>query len=136
MAAITLLASEAVALAQSASHQKARQSQTSKAQTPQANAAFEKAVKLGDEARLSGRLGEALDHYAKALQIRPTWADGWWNVGAILYEGDRYAEARDAFRNLVSLEPKRGPAWGMLGLCEFQTREYERAVVSLQQGRT
>ncbi len=92
-------------------------------------------VKLGDEARLAGRLGEALDLYAKALQMRPIWADGWWNVGAILYEGDRYAEARDAFRNLVSLDPKRGPAWGMLGLCEFQTREYERAVVSMQRGR-
>jgi tetratricopeptide (TPR) repeat protein len=106
------------------------------AQSSQPNAAFDQAVKKGDEARLAGRLSEAFDHYAKALQIRPKWADGWWNVGTILYEGDRYPEARDAFRNLVALEPKRGPAWGMLGLCEFQTREYERATVSLQRGRT
>jgi len=107
----------------------------SKSQSNQANVAFDKAVKEGDEARLAGKLSDALDLYAVALRIRPTWADGWWNVGAIFYEGDRYAEARDAFRNLVSLEPNRGPAWGMLGLCEFQTREYERAGVSLQRGR-
>ena len=45
-------------------------------------------------------------------------------------------EARDAFRNLVALDEKNGRAWGMLGLCEFQTKEYERAVVSLQRGRS
>jgi len=133
MAAVILVAS-AVARAQSPGGPRGKRA-PSKAQTAQTNAAFDKTVKLGDEARLAGRLGEALDLYAKALQMRPIWADGWWNVGAILYEGDRYAEARDAFRNLVSLDPKRGPAWGMLGLCEFQTREYERAVVSLQRGR-
>ena len=71
----------------------------------------------------------------KALKLRPTWAEGWWNIGAILYDSDRYPEARDAFRNFVALDPKRGAAWGMLGLCEFQTREYDRAVISLQRGR-
>lgn len=133
LVAIILLAAQGVVRAQSAPRPKAKS--PAKTQTAQTTAAFDRAVKLGDEARLAGRLGEALDHYAKALQIRATWADGWWNVGAIFYEGDRYAEARDAFRNLVSLEPQRGPAWGMLGLCEFQTREYERAVVSLQRSR-
>lgn len=134
LVAIILLASQGVVCAQTSPRPKARPS-ASKAQTAQTTAAFDRAVKLGDEARLAGRLGEALDHYAKALQLRATWSDGWWNVGAIFYEGDRYAEARDAFKNLVSLEPQRGPAWGMLGLCEFQTREYERAVVSLQRSR-
>jgi len=106
------------------------------AQKPAPNSpAFSEAVKLGDEARLAHRLEEALAHYAKALRIQPRWADGWWYVGATLYEMDRYAEARDAFRNVVALEPERGMAWGMLGLCEFQTREFERAGASLLRGR-
>jgi tetratricopeptide (TPR) repeat protein len=104
--------------------------------TPQTNAAFEQAVKSADEARDAGRLEEALGLYGKALQLRPDWAEGWWYAGTILYDGDRYAEARDAFRNLVAIDPKRAHGWGMLGLCEFQTREYDRAVVSLQRGRS
>lgn len=98
-------------------------------------AGFSEVVRRADEARLTGRLDEAAALYLQALRARPAWPEGWWYVGTIFYEKDRYAEARDAFRNLVALEPKNGPAWGMLGLCEFQTREYERAVVSLQRGR-
>ena len=101
----------------------------------QSTAEFDQTVKLGDEARLAGRLSEALDLYANALRIRPQWPEGWWYVATIFYDGDRFLEARDAFRNLVVLDPKNGPAWGMLGLCEFQTREYDRAIVSLQRGR-
>jgi len=104
--------------------------------TPQQDAAFDNAVKLADEARNAGRLDQAIASYSDALRIRPKWPDGWWYVGAIFYEKDLYEQARDAFRNLVSLEPNRGPAWGMLGLCEFQTRDYERAVTSLQRGRS
>lgn len=100
------------------------------------NAEFDQLVKRADEAREATQLLEALELYGKALQLRPNWAEGWWYAGTILYEKDRYPEARDAFRNLVTLEPKRAHAWGMLGLCEFQTREYERAVNSLQRGRT
>jgi tetratricopeptide (TPR) repeat protein len=99
-------------------------------------AAFDEAVRKADQAREAGRLEEALDLYGKALQIRPNWAEGWWYAGTILYDGDRYADARDAFRNLVTIEPKRAHAWGMLGLCEYQTREYDRAVNSLQRGRS
>ncbi|MCI0663027.1 MAG: tetratricopeptide repeat protein [Acidobacteria bacterium] len=104
--------------------------------SPKTNSEFDQLVKRADEAREAAQLLEALDLYGKALQMRPNWAEGWWYAGTILYEKDRYAEAQDAFRNLVTLEPKRAHAWGMLGLCEFQTREYERAVNSLQRGRT
>ena len=97
--------------------------------------AFDQAVKLGDEARTAGRLDEAIQSYTDALKIQPKWPDGWWYMGAIFYEKDRYLEARDAFRKLVALQPNRGPVWGMLGLCEFQTRDYEQAVTSLQRGR-
>jgi len=107
-----------------------------KTSADQSNAAFDQAVKLGDEARQADQLPAALDHYATALKIRPDWKEGWWNTGAILYEQDHYTEARDAFRKLVSLDANNGTAWGMLGLCEFQTREYEPAIVSLLRGRS
>src|SRR5215831_1769259 len=68
-----------------------------KTSAEQSNAAFDQAVKLGDEARQADQLPAALDHYATALKIRPDWTEGWWDTGAILYEEDHYPEARDAF---------------------------------------
>ena len=105
---------------------------------PQVNAEvqFERFVKQADEARLAERFEDAVALYSEALKIKPKWPDGWWYVGAIFYQKDLYAQARDAFQNLVALEPERGPAWAMLGLCQFQTGEYERAGVSLQRGRS
>jgi tetratricopeptide (TPR) repeat protein len=104
--------------------------------TSQQDAEFDKAVKSADEARLAGRLDDAIQSYNDAMRMRPRWPDGWWYLGAILYEKDLFAPARDAFSNLVALDPKRGPGWGMLGLCQFQTREYEPAVNSLQRARS
>lgn len=132
---LTLLMGSAVTtLGQSTSRQERVPPNTRAAS--QQKAAFDNAVKLGDEARTAGRLDEAIESYNNALRIRPEWPDGWWYLGAIFYEKDLYAQARDAFINLVALDPKRGPVWGMLGLCEFQTRNYERAVTALQRGRS
>ena len=97
---------------------------------------FARFVKLADEARQAERFDEAVSLYAQALKIKPKWPDGWWYVGAIFYQKDLYPQARDAFQNLVALEPERGPAWAMLGLCLFQTGEYERAALALQRGRS
>jgi tetratricopeptide (TPR) repeat protein len=135
IAVATLLVSGVVMRAQAQPQSKGRQP-IQKTTADESNAAFDQAVKLGDEARQADQLREALDHYATALKLRPNWKEGWWNTGAILYEQDHYPEARDAFRNLVSLEADNGPAWGMLGLCEFQTREYDRAIISLLRGRS
>jgi tetratricopeptide (TPR) repeat protein len=107
------------------------------AQTQQnTEAEFNQLVKLADEARLADRFDEAVSLYGKALNLKPKWPEGWWYVGAIFYQKDLYAQARDAFQNLVALEPDRGPAAAMLGLCLFQIGEYERAAVSLQRART
>ena len=135
IAAATLLVSGVVKPALAQPQSKGRQPAKNPTRD-QSNAAFDKAVKLGDQARQADQLGEALDHYGTALKIRPDWKEGWWNTGAILYEEDHYTEARDAFRKLVSLDANNGPAWGMLGLCEFQTHEYDRAIVSLLHGRS
>src|SRR5689334_11828488 len=118
----------------------AQSTRKARPRTPQiqanAEAEFERFVKQADEARLAERFDDAITLYGKALNIKPKWPDGWWYVGAIFYQKDLYPQARDAFQNLVALEPQRGPAWAMLGLCLFQTGDYERAATSLQRGKT
>ncbi len=118
------------------STRKARPKPATAQSQPGPDADFERLVKLADEARLSERFSEAVSLYGEALKLRPKWPDGWWYVGAIFYQEDLYPQARDAFQNLVALDAGRGPAWAMLGLCLFQTGEYERAVISLQRGRS
>jgi tetratricopeptide (TPR) repeat protein len=135
VAVANLLVAGLLMRAQAQPQAKAKQS-PQKTTRAQPNVAFDQAVKLGDEARQADQLSVALDHYATALKIRPDWKEGWWNTGAILYEKDNYPEGRDAFRKLVALDAANGPAWGMLGLCEFQTREYDRAIVSLLRARS
>ncbi len=131
--AVLLMCSAAV-LGQSTRKPRPKQpTQTAPAVASDAN--FDRFVKLADEARLAERLEEAIQLYGEALKLKPKWPDGWWYVGAIFYQKDFYTQARDAFQNLVSLEPERGPAWAMLGLCLFQTGEYERAAVALQRSR-
>ena len=134
LVALALVSSE-LATAQTSRRGKSQRPSAKTQTSPQANKDFEQYVKRGDEARLAQRLDEAVSLYGQALKIKPTWPDGWWYIGAILYEKDLYAQGRDAFQNLVALDPTRGQGWAMLGLCQFQTGEYERAVVSLQKGR-
>ena len=131
-----LLIFVAVCVAQSPRKGKSKRPSTQPQTSAKANAEFDQFVKQGDEARLAERLDEAVRFYGKALGIRPKWPDGWWYIGAILYEKDDYQQAREAFQNLVALEPERGTGWAMLGLCQFQTAQYERAAVSLQRGRS
>ena len=108
----------------------------------QLTAEFNDLAKRAAEARDAGRLDDAIALYGQALQLRPSWREGWWYASTILYDRDRYTEARDAFRTLLSMLPQKGPDSGliapsmaMLGLCEFETREYERALTDLQRAR-
>jgi tetratricopeptide (TPR) repeat protein len=102
---------------------------------PRAQAEFDKLSKQGDEAREAGRLDEAVTFYHNALRLKPTWIEGWWYIGSIFYDRDRYAEAREALRNLLAIQPKNGPGWALIGLCEFQLKNYETALADLQNSR-
>lgn len=87
-------------------------------------------------ARETGQLDEAIKLYAQALKQKPNWDEGWWALGTLLYELDRYAEGRDAFARLTVLAPKLGSAWAFLGLCEHRLGQYPLALAHLQRGHT
>jgi tetratricopeptide (TPR) repeat protein len=84
-------------------------------------------------AREANRTEEAIKLYRDSVRLKPSWPEGWWQLGSLLYERDEYAGARDAFGRVARLEPKSGPAWAMLGLCEYRTREHVKAAEHLQQ---
>jgi predicted Zn-dependent protease len=83
------------------------------------------------EARDENNTEEALRNYRAALGLRPDWKEGWWSVGVLEYQQDGYGEAAHAFEKLTELAPDAGAAWNFLGLCEFETKDYERALRDL-----
>ena len=74
-------------------------------------------VAVADQDAAGRRLNEAIVFYNNALRLLPTWPEGWWYLGSIFYDRDRYREAREALGNLLSVQPKNGPAWALMGLC-------------------
>lgn len=97
--------------------------------------AFEDLASRAATARDSGRIEEALTLYREALAARPEWDEGRWYAATLLYELDRYAEARNAFAEVLGREPAHAGALGMKGLCEFELRQYEAAIGDLLQAR-
>lgn len=85
-----------------------------------------------EAARKANRIDEAIALYKKGVAMQPSWEEGWWSLGTMNYGLDRFPEARDAFGHLAAIEPNAGAPWSMLGLCEFETKQYERALSHLR----
>lgn len=96
---------------------------------------FDQIVAQANAAREQDRLDDALDLYRQALKLKPSWKEGWWFAGTLLYDKDRYAEAQVPFHQLIALDPQNGPALALLGLCEYQTRDYGPALTHLNRAR-
>jgi tetratricopeptide (TPR) repeat protein len=133
---ITLVCLAAAVPAQRSRAAQKRQPATSaKAPTAASPTEFNRLTKQADAAREAGRLEEAVKLYNQALQLNPKWAEGWWYLGSIFYDRDRYAEAGEALKILLSQQRENGPAWTLLGLCEFQLRNYKEALADILNGK-
>jgi tetratricopeptide (TPR) repeat protein len=95
---------------------------------------FEEVAKRAAEARDKDDLEAAIRWYAEGASQKADWDEGLWYLATLLYEKDRFAEARDAFRRFLVVKPEAGPAWALLGMCEFRLKEYDSALRSLQKG--
>jgi tetratricopeptide (TPR) repeat protein len=92
------------------------------ASSPAEHTTFEELVRRADAARSADHLNEAIALYSEGVRLRPSWPDGWWSLGSLLYEQDQFAEAQVAFGRFVKLQPDAGPAYAFLALCEYETR--------------
>ncbi len=93
---------------------------------------FEQVRDEANRAREEGRDEEAIQNYEKALALQPEWKEGRWFLCTLLYEKERFPEAQDELRRFVADEPQTGPAWAVLGMSEYQTHEYARALDHLK----
>jgi tetratricopeptide (TPR) repeat protein len=101
------------------------------AQTPQAS--FE------DLAQRAGGLvdsdpAQAATLFKEALDLKPSWPEGWFYLGGCLFRLQRYTEARDTFHKGLDLAPKNGVAWGFLGLAEYELGNIDGARAAIDKG--
>ncbi len=84
------------------------------------------------EARDAQKLEAAIPLFQRAVKLKPDWDEGWWNLGSLTYDKDRFDECAVAFRHLVALHPDSAPGWTMSGLCEYKLRQFEPALESFR----
>ena len=98
-------------------------------------AGFETLAKQASAARDSGNVAEAIQDYRSALQLRPAWEEGWWDLSLLYFSNGRYLEALEPLKRVVDLKPGFGTAWAMLGLSEYETKDYKNALIHLEKAQ-
>ena len=96
--------------------------------------ALQKIEREAEAARKDDRIDDAIALYKRGVVVKPNWDEGWWSLGTLYYSRDQFEPARDAFRRLTMLQPDVGAPWALLGLSEFETKQYDQALTHLQRG--
>jgi tetratricopeptide (TPR) repeat protein len=93
---------------------------------------FEELSGKAEQAYQAKNDDEAARLYAEAVKLRPDWTAGWWALGMLDYQHDRYPQCRDELHRMVALDASAAPGWALLGLCEFRTKQYDLALEHLK----
>lgn len=126
---LALWGTTSVPAGQGASNQKSRSQQAT-------SGTGEEVAARAQAAMVAERIPEAIRLYYRATALRPNWSEGWWRLGTLLFDTQRFREACDAFARFVTIEKKQpGPGFAMLGLSEFELKHYPKALVALERGR-
>ena len=83
---------------------------------------------------LSTNPAEAAGLYKQCVEKRPDWAEGWFYLGAALFQTGQFTESKQAFQKAAALVPNRGTVWAFLGLAENQIGETSQALADLRKG--
>lgn len=81
-----------------------------------------------EKAIAARRIPEAVAAVEKGLKIDPSWTDGLWKIGLLLYQSDQFESALPYLGRLTELEPSKGVGWALRGMCEFQAGKPLQAI--------
>lgn len=129
---IAMIASAFLAAAVSLPPQNASPSYPAKVAAP-SSGTFDQLAQQAKRAREENRDDSAIDSYRQAVMLKPEWDEGLWYLGVLLYEKENYFEACTVLRRFLARNPSNGYGWALLGLSEFESHEYTRALDHLQQ---
>ena len=80
----------------------------------------------------AGRRSQAIADMERVTTLPGANAAHWFNLGFLLDEAERYADAEPAFRRALELDPKLDRAWYGLGLVLIRLQRPEEAVAALK----
>jgi len=127
---------EAVRLApnSSAAHRALAQSLQAVGQKEKSAAEFRAAESLGPERPARDpRMVQMYAHHAAASPA--VGSEGAWNSAMLSYSEGHYPETLAALKAYVASNPNNGTAWAVMGLSEFEIKDYSNALIHLQRGQ-
>lgn len=90
------------------------------------NALFHKL--LGNTYFQMGLLDWAIDHYRRAIEMDPDYADAHYDLGVAYYHRARVNDAIEAYQTVLKLDPDYHAAHYRIGLCYLHVRKLNAAV--------
>jgi len=106
------------------------------APAPSQNTATESLKSKALDEGEAGNVDDAIRDYKQALEIDPSWKEGWWNLGVLQYSTSHFADAKLSFKNVVQFAPDLGNPWALLGLSEYETRDYANSLTDLERAQS
>jgi tetratricopeptide (TPR) repeat protein len=101
---------------------------------PSSQSSFDRLAQAAAHARDEHRDDAAIETYRQALKLNPEWDQGLWYLSTLLYEKEHYSEACELLPRFLAQHPQSAYGWALLGMSEFQTRQYSPALSHLQLG--
>lgn len=99
------------------------------------SASFADFARKAAEARDAGNVADAIRYYQQGLELNPNWQEGWRDLSLICFGSARYADAIEPLKHVVALRPDFGTAWALLGLSEYETKDYKNALIHLEKAQ-
>jgi superkiller protein 3 len=89
-------------------------------------------MQLGFVRYLIGDDNGAINAFNKALAVDGNCAEGWFNLGMVLFGKTQFAEAEDCFRRASEIQPRDSQTWNNRGVCLWKTQRIADAKVCFQ----
>jgi Flp pilus assembly protein TadD len=83
---------------------------------------------MAGDGRGDGRYEDAIGHISKALQIKPDYADGHYNMGVVLAYQGKYSQAVRHFLKAIEIKPRFADAHVNLGVTRCRQGDFVGAI--------
>jgi superkiller protein 3 len=76
---------------------------------------------------------QALSEYQKAIEIKPDYAKGYYNIGSVYRQKKKLEEAIASFQKALEINPKYAEAHYALAVIYYEKQEFKLAIEHFDQ---